>query len=32
VSKSAGESAKVARASLDAAERGQRAVFNQIAA
>jgi twitching motility protein PilJ len=31
VSKSAGESAKVARASLDAAERGQRAVFNQIA-
>jgi twitching motility protein PilJ len=30
VSKSAGESAKVARASLDAAERGQRAVFNQI--
>ncbi|MGH6611342.1 MAG: methyl-accepting chemotaxis protein [Burkholderiaceae bacterium] len=30
VSRSAGESAKVARASLDAAERGQRAVFNQI--
>ena len=30
VSKNAGESAKVARASLDAAERGQRAVFNQI--
>jgi twitching motility protein PilJ len=30
ISKSAGESAKVARASLDAAERGQRAVFNQI--
>jgi twitching motility protein PilJ len=31
VSRSAGESAKVARASLDAAERGQRAVYNQIA-
>jgi twitching motility protein PilJ len=31
VSKSAGESAKVARASLEAAERGQRAVYNQIA-
>jgi twitching motility protein PilJ len=30
VSKSAGESAKVARASLEVAERGQRAVFNQI--
>ncbi len=30
VSKNAGESAKVARASLEAAERGQRAVFNQI--
>jgi twitching motility protein PilJ len=30
VSKGAAESAKVARASLDAAERGQRAVFNQI--
>ncbi len=30
VSKSAGESAKVARASLEAAERGQKAVFNQI--
>ena len=30
VSKTAGESAKVARASLEAAERGQRAVFNQI--
>jgi twitching motility protein PilJ len=31
VSKSAGESAKVARNSLEAAERGQRAVYNQIA-
>ncbi len=31
VSKSASESAKVARASLEAAERGQRAVYNQIA-
>jgi twitching motility protein PilJ len=31
VSRSAGESAKVARASLEAAERGQRAVYNQIA-
>jgi twitching motility protein PilJ len=31
VSKSASESAKVARTSLDAAERGQRAVYNQIA-
>jgi len=31
VSRSAGESAKVARTSLDAAERGQRAVYNQIA-
>jgi twitching motility protein PilJ len=31
VSNSAGESAKVARASLEAAERGQRAVYNQIA-
>ena len=30
VSKRAGESAKVARASLEAAERGQRAVYNQI--
>jgi twitching motility protein PilJ len=30
VSKGAAESAKVARTSLDAAERGQRAVFNQI--
>ena len=30
VSKNAGESAKVARASLEAAERGQRAVLNQI--
>jgi twitching motility protein PilJ len=30
-SRSAGESARVARASLDAAERGQRAVYNQIA-
>ncbi|HUN92172.1 MAG TPA: methyl-accepting chemotaxis protein [Burkholderiaceae bacterium] len=30
VSRSAGESAKVARASLEAAERGQRAVYNQI--
>ncbi len=31
VSRSAGESAKVARTSLEAAERGQRAVYNQIA-
>src|SRR4030095_6175419 len=31
VSRSAGESAKVARSSLEAAERGQRAVYNQIA-
>ena len=31
VSRSAGESAKVARNSLEAAERGQRAVYNQIA-
>ncbi|HUL64261.1 MAG TPA: methyl-accepting chemotaxis protein [Burkholderiaceae bacterium] len=31
VSKSASESAKVARTSLEAAERGQRAVYNQIA-
>ncbi len=31
VSRSAGESALVARTSLEAAERGQRAVFNQIA-
>jgi len=31
VSNSAGESAKVARNSLDAAERGQRAAYNQIA-
>jgi twitching motility protein PilJ len=31
VSNSAGESAKVARTSLDAAERGQRAAYNQIA-
>ncbi len=31
ISGSAGESAKVARASLDAAERGPRAVYNQIA-
>jgi len=31
VSKAAGESAKVARVSLEAAERGQRAVYNQIA-
>ena len=30
-SRSAGESARVARASLEAAERGQRAVYNQIA-
>jgi twitching motility protein PilJ len=31
VSRNAGESAKVARTSLEAAERGQRAVYNQIA-
>ncbi len=31
VSRSAGESARVARTSLEAAERGQRAVYNQIA-
>ncbi len=31
VSRAAGESAKVARVSLEAAERGQRAVYNQIA-
>src|SRR5512139_2516060 len=31
VSRAAGESARVARVSLDAAERGQRAVYNQIA-